>query len=112
MVQKFLPHDFWNQFDFSSGEVHFMYTSPEEDLLLVTYPDKLSLDAGYTYNGTFVINILWDNNVPPVERYVCKTVEDFTELMNIALKQIDTELRQRRFSYYGELWKTIEITRL
>ncbi|MDE6780878.1 MAG: hypothetical protein K2J40_05400 [Ruminococcus sp.] len=112
MIQEFLPHDFWNQFDFSDGEIHFMYTSPEEDLLFVTYPDRLSLDAGYLYDGTFGIYISWDNNCPPVARYVCKTIEDFAELMQIALEQIQTELEQRRFSYYGELWKTIEIIRL
>lgn len=112
MIQEFLPHDFWDQFDFSDGEIHFMYTRPEEDLLLVTYPDKLSLYADYLYNGTFVIKILWDNNYPPVARYVCKTIDDLVELMHIALKQIHTELEQRRFSYYGELWKTIEIIRM
>lgn len=112
MENKFLPHDFWKQFDFSFGEIHFMYTDLDEDLLFVTYPDKLSLDVGYRYDGTFYIQILWDNNYPPVARYLCKTFKDLAELMHIALKQIQTELQQRRFSYYGELWKTIEIKRL
>lgn len=112
MIQEFLPRDFWDQFDFSNGEIHFMYTSLDEDLLFVTYPDKLSLGAGYRYDGTFVIYIAWDNNSPPVARYVCKTIDDLVELMHIALKQIHTELEQRRFSYYGELWKTIEIIRM
>lgn len=110
-----LSADFWDKFDFSGGSVHYAYTSPEEDMLLIGFPQKLNLYAGTHYDRKndrymFDIRIIWDNNFQsPVALYICKTASGFEKLIHKALEQIKKELELDRFSYYGPLWETIRI---
>ncbi|MDE6427110.1 MAG: hypothetical protein K2K89_13395 [Ruminococcus sp.] len=108
-MENSLNKDFWEKFSFS-GNVTYLETELNEDMLQVKYPEKLILDAGFYY-GTFVVYIIWDNNwQSPVAKYTCKTVENFEKIINLAIEQVETEIIQKRFSsYYGKLWKTIEI---
>ncbi|MBQ5318539.1 MAG: hypothetical protein J6K17_05555 [Oscillospiraceae bacterium] len=110
--QDYLADNFWNKFNFSNGKIEYMETYLDEDMLQVEYPNKLLLDAGY-YSGIFGIEIIWDCNwQTPVAKYICKTQDDFEKLMHIAINQIGKEIEQNRFSYYGPLWETIEISYL
>lgn len=103
-----LNDDFWEKFSFS-GNVLYKETWLDEDMLMVNYPEKLTLDAGF-YNGIFRVRIIWDCNWQfPVAEYTCKTAENFEKLIYIALEQIENEIGQKRFSYYGKLWETIRI---
>lgn len=103
-----LSDDFWEKFSFS-GNILYNETWLDEDMLMVEYPEKLTLDAGF-YNGIFGIYIIWDNNwQSPVAKYTCKTVENFEKLIYLAIEQVENEIRQKRFSYYGKLWETIRI---
>jgi len=103
-----LSDDFWEKFSFS-GNVLYKETWLDEDMLMVEYPEKLILDAGF-YSGTFRINIIWDCNwQSPVAEYTCKTVENFEKLIYLAIEQVEKEVEQKRFSYYGKLWETIRI---
>ena len=103
-----LNKDFWKKFSFS-GNVTYSETKLDEDMLQVEYSGKLILDAGF-YHGTFSVYIIWDNNwQSPVAVYSCKTVENFEKIINLAIEQVEKEIIQKRFSYYGKLWETIEI---
>ena len=103
-----LSGDFWKKFSFS-GNILYKETWLDEDMLMVEYPEKLTLDAGF-YNGTFIIYIIWDNNwQSPVAQYTCKTVENFEKLICLAIEQVEKEIKLKRFSYYGKLWETIRI---
>ncbi|MDE6832919.1 MAG: hypothetical protein K2J39_01530 [Ruminococcus sp.] len=107
-MQDSLNNDFWKKFSFS-GNVTYSETEIDEDMLQVEYPEKLILDAGF-YCGTFIVYIIWDNNWQlPVAVYSCRTVENFEKIINLAIEQVEKEVIQKRFSYYGRLWKTIEI---
>lgn len=103
-----LSDDFWEKFSFS-GNVVYKETWLDEDMLMVYYPEKLTLDAGF-YNGIFRVHIIWDCNwQSPVAEYTCKTAENLEKLIYIATEQIEKEITQKRFSYYGKLWETIRI---
>lgn len=107
-----LSPDFWDKFDFSPGEIEYIETCADEDMLMVEYPEKLILDVGF-YQGVFGIEIIWDNNwQAPVAEYLCRTEQDLEKLMNMALEQVKTEMEQKRFSYYGPLWDTIKVSYL
>lgn len=110
--EQYLEADFWNKFDFSAGEVKYNETYYDEYMLLVEYDNKLLLDAGYYY-GVFRIQIIWDCNwQSPVAVYFCRTKNDFEKLIYAAINQINKEIEQKRLSYYGPLWETIEISYL
>ncbi|MDE5558688.1 MAG: hypothetical protein K2J32_13560 [Ruminococcus sp.] len=107
-MQNSLSKDFWENFSFS-GNVTYSETYLDEDMLQVEYPENLILDAGF-YGGTFVVYIIWDNNwQSPVAVYSCKKIENFEKIINLAIEQVEKEIIQKRFSYYGKLWETIEI---
>lgn len=107
-MQDSLNNDFWKKFSFS-GNIKYSETYLDEDMLQVEYPEKLILDAGF-YCGIFKVYIIWDNNwQSPVAVYSCKTVENFEKIINLAIEQVEKEVIQKRFSYYGKLWETIEI---
>ncbi|MGN0587367.1 MAG: hypothetical protein ACI4JF_08785 [Oscillospiraceae bacterium] len=105
-----LSTGFRDKFDFSPGEIEYIVTFADEDMLMVEYPEKLTLDVGF-YQGILGIKIIWDNNwQTPVAEYLCRTEHDLEKLMNMALEQIKTEMEQKRFSYYGPLWETMKIS--
>ncbi|MCM1314124.1 MAG: hypothetical protein NC040_05995 [Muribaculaceae bacterium] len=108
-MENSLNKDFWEKFSFS-GNVKYSETYLDEDMLQVEYPEKLILDAGFYYDGTFVVYIIWDNNwQSPVAVYSCKTIENFEKIINLAIEQVEKEIIQKRFSYYGKIWETIKI---
>lgn len=107
-MEESLNNDFWEKFTFS-GKVTYSETWLDEDMLQVEYPAKFMLDAGF-YHGTFVVYIIWDNNwQSPVAVYSCRKAENFEKIIRLAIEQTEKEVVQKRFSYYGELWETIEI---
>ncbi|MDE6538718.1 MAG: hypothetical protein K2K66_00865 [Ruminococcus sp.] len=107
-MEDSLNEDFWEKFSFS-GNVKYSETYLDEDMLMVEYPEKLILDAGF-YCGTFVVYIIWDNNwQSPVAVYSCKKIENFEKIINLAIEQVEKEIIQKRFSYYSKLWETIKI---
>ncbi len=115
-----IPNDFWDEFDFSDGELLYAETSLTEAMLHARYlysenPDRaiyleLLIGNGYDDNrGPFHIEILWDTGNRPVACYTCKTRENLKKLTYIALEQIHKELTEHRLSYYGKLWETITV---
>lgn len=107
-MEDSLNEDFWKKFSFS-GNIRYSETYLDEDMLMVEYPAKLILDAGF-YHGTFRVFIIWDNNwQSPVAVYSCRKTENFEKIVRLAIQQIEKEIIQTRFSYYGKLWETIRI---
>lgn len=111
MQKKYLDTGFWEKFDFTNGEIQYMETDLDEEMLMVDYPHDLTLNAGFV-SDIFYIRIFWDCNWhSPVAEYLCRTEVDFEKLMHIALEQVKKEIILDRFSYY-ELWETIRISYL
>lgn len=115
-----LPDDFWDEFDFSDGELLYAETHLTEAMLHVRYPYSDNIDReiylgvlignGYDDNrGLFHVEIQWDSGNRPVAYYTCKTCEGLKKLTHMALEQVHKELNEHRLSYYGKLWETITV---
>lgn len=97
----------WHKIDFLSGEVHWLETYRDEDMLMVVYPNNYILDMGW-YEGInkYVIYIIKDNCWGvPVAKYSAEKEDDIVLLLQEATEKINYE-SQNSVSYYGKLWTT------
>lgn len=97
----------FSEFDFLSGEVRWMDTEPQEDMLQVNYSNNYILDMGwYESINSYVIYIIKDFEWGvPVAKYSASTVENMKILLHKAIEKIESESSKGK-SYYGALWKT------
>jgi len=64
-----LAPDFWEQFDFTGGQVIYAKQEIGEEMLLVEYPDDISLKV-YYHEYTFYADVYWkDDRVDRTECY-------------------------------------------
>lgn len=98
-----------DKFDFLSGTVTHILDEPDEDMLIVVYPNQHYMDVGW-YGGKFVICLMKDCawNMP-IAVYHAKTKKELYMLLPKAIEKIDYESNHNR-AYYGPLWKTEVIT--
>lgn len=93
--------------DFLSGEVRWMETYLQEDMLQVHYPNNFLLDMGW-YGGEkqFIIQIIKDDEWGvPVVQYITKKEDRLQELLLQAVNRVEKESKTARTGY-GNLWKT------
>lgn len=97
----------WYEIDFLSGDVCWLDTYRQEDMLQVNYPNNYTLDMGW-YEGLnkYVIYIIRDSEWGvPVAKYSAANEDDVAFLLQEAVEKINHE-SQNNISYYGKLWIT------
>lgn len=95
----------WENVNFLSGDINWIESEPQEDMLQVKYPNNYILDMGW-YTDRFIIYIVKDYMWSvTIVKYITKDKDSLFYLLKQAVERIEYESNKSK-PYYGPLWKT------
>ena len=87
-----LGADFWHQFDFSGGRIICQKPEICEEILLVEYPDDITLKAGY-HEYLLYTEVYWKHQWnQPLDRNECYKKAAFRSVVTAGLSYVQWEL--------------------
>lgn len=104
----------FNNFDYLNGNISYIiddFNYPQEDMLMVLYPNEHILDVGwYGDKNGFIINLIRENEWrKPIAKYIAKSKEELFILLPKAIQHIN-QVSQSCRPHYGGLWDTVIFT--
>ena len=88
---RMLANDFWEQFDFMGGSVAYRKQEISGEMLLVQYPDDISLKV-YYHEYTFYADVYWKEH--RVNRTECYKKAAFAKIIAAGLTAVRFELKK------------------